>query len=161
MRTTPRTTPRTTSTRIVSATLAVFVLTACDNIGPRDSDPAACPQAGEAASYGCARLRAVLTTSTGTPASGIVLTSIVLDSTVAGAPSGSNSALSDAQGRTGLEWTWYVVPPIRDTIGVRVVALRPGSVGAPPQRLDSVDVSVVFAHAGQRPPVDTLRWRLP
>jgi hypothetical protein len=93
----------------------------------------------------------------GAPASGIALIATVLDTTISREPNGLSSMVSDSQGRTGLQFTWYVAPPTRDTVPMRIVALR---FGNPAQRLDSMDVGVVFARVGQRPSLDTTYWRL-
>jgi hypothetical protein len=146
---------------IVAAIVATLSVTACESTGLRNRDAAACPQTGEFANYGCAKLAVVLTTSTGVPASRLVLGSAVLDSATGGEPNGLNSDFIDAQGRTGLQWTWYVAPPARDTVRMRIRVIRPGNIGIPPQPLDSIDVAVVFARVGTRPPTDTLRWQLP
>lgn len=140
--------------------LGLFTFGACDSLGPVERDPTLCPQTGEFANHGCARLAAILTTAAGAPAPGIALRGILLDSASAGTPSGLASDLSDAMGRVGLQLTWFVTPPKEDTVHLRVVAIRPGSPGVSPQRIDSLDVRVVFARVGQRPQLDTLRWQL-
>lgn len=126
-----------------------------------DRDPAACPQSGEFSNFGCARFAAILTTSSGAPAAGFVLSAVLLDSLSTARPNGLNSDRSDAQGRVGLHFTWYAAPPpMSDTVRMRIVALRINELGGPAQRIDSLDVVVFFAPVGKRPPFDTTRWRL-
>jgi len=60
---------------------ASLVLGACRDMEPNDHDPNACPQTREFGNYGCARFIAVLTTSSGAPATGIALMATVLDTT--------------------------------------------------------------------------------
>jgi len=136
---------------------ATVVLSACSATGPNDRDPNVCPQTGEFANYGCARFIAVLTTSSGAPAPGIQLTATVLDTSISREPNGLNSTVSDDRGRTGLQFTWYVSPPTRDTVPVRIVARR---FGNPTERIDSMDVRVLFARVGERPSLDTTYWRV-
>ena len=145
---------------VLLSILTLSAIVGCGSVGPANRDPAACPQTGEFANFGCARFAAVLTTPSGAPAVGIALTAALLDAESAGQPNGLSSQRSDAQGHVGLQFTWYAAPPKRDTVRVRVVALRIDALGGPAQRIDSLDVRLVFVPVGQRPPLDTARWQL-
>ena len=141
----------------VGVAAATVILSACSATEPNDRDPNVCPQTREFANYGCARFIAVLTTSSGAPAAGIALFAMALDTTITGELTGVSSMLSDERGRAELQITWYVRPPTRDTVPMRIVALRPGSLA---QRVDSMDVGITFARVGQRPSLDTTYWRV-
>jgi hypothetical protein len=143
-----------------SVVVVLVTLGGCRSVGPDEPNLAVCPQTREFANYGCARVIAVLTSASGVPAPGIALAATPLDSTIAGRVGGANSVPSDAQGRAGLQFTWWVAPFTTDPIPMRVVAIRVGSPGTPPQRIDSLDVQVRFAPVGQQPVQDTVRWQL-
>lgn len=143
------------------STLTLLAIVACGSLGPAYRDPAVCPQTSEFGNYGCARFTAILTTPSGAPAAGIALEAVMLDAESAGLPNGLNSQRSDPQGHVGLQFTWYAARPKSDTVRVRVVALRVDALGGPPQRIDSLDVGVLFVPVGQRPPPVTTRWQLP
>jgi len=144
----------------VTASIALLVVAGC-RTPTVNSDPTLCPQTGEFANHGCARFAAILTTPLGTPAPGVMLRGMLLDTASAGTPSGLNSDRSDAAGRVGLQLTWYTLPPKNDTIRLRLVAIRiPPSSNESPQVRDSLDVAVLFTQVGDRPPLDTARWQL-
>ena len=145
---------------VLACSLLAIVASGCDSLGPVATDRGLCPQSGEHSNYGCARFVAILTTTSGAPASGIAIQAIPIDTGGAEIPNGLSSDLSDAHGRVGLQLTWFVRPPPDDTVALRLVALRPGGPGQAPERIDSLDGYVVFARVGQRPPVDTTRWQL-
>jgi hypothetical protein len=141
--------------------VGLMACVACESFGPEERDPNTCPQTAEFMNFGCARVAVILTAGNGAPASGLALYGVVLDSASAEIPNGLASELSDSMGRVGLQLTWFIAPPESDAVRLRLVVLRPGSPSGIPVRVDSMDAHARFVSVGQRPSLDTLRWRLP